>query len=387
MTAARGAPAWRQVAARWTARHDAAAGARGIVPLQLLRGVAATGVVIEHLLQRYGQRGALVGELPGFAERLGQTGVAAFFAISGFIMVHVAYRGDGAGRDPSPGDFLRSRYLRVAPLYYLTTLLMIAFEAATRAFSTRADARMPTLDELALSFAFVPHRGANGLIQPVYELGWTLQYEMFFYLLFALGLLLPGRRGGLAVMAALLALVAIGTGVGAPPVSRGVEIAAYVFTRPILLFFAVGIALGLLRRRWQARLPMLPAPVMALAGLAGLALAATRGEGAVALVGVGFALACNVLVRAAPPVGRAGRSFAAASQGFGDASYSVYLTHSFLLGAFAAVTAPLAARGPVALVALLLLGGLCCTVAGWIVWRLVEVPIDRRLRGRKPGAL
>jgi len=349
-----------------------------IVPVQLLRGIAASGVVVQHVLERYARRGAVVDGLPAFVDRLGEVGVATFFAISGFIMVHIALNG---ATPPTPIAFLRSRFLRVAPLYYLTTLAMLAFMAATRSFSTRGDVPLPGPTELVLSFLFIPHRGVRGVIQPVYELGWTLQYEMFFYLMFALGLAVLARRAGWAVLGALVMLVVIGIGIDAPPQRFGLPILAYVFTRPILLYFAVGIILALVRHRLGERLPSMPAMSVALLGIAALAVAAVAEGLVMPLIAVAVALGTAVLVR---PRYRDG-PFRRMSQAFGDASYSIYLTHSFLLGAFAAVTAGVAGRGPVALLAMVLLACAACAIAGWIIWALVERPIDRLLRSRGRG--
>src|SRR5690606_29076929 len=141
-------------------------------------------------------------------------GVFAFFAISGFTMVFITHR---PGDTPPRGrEFLRARYLRVAPLYYLTTLLIVASSWGTHAMSTKESFRFPTMGEWVLSFLFIPHRGANGLIQPVYELGWSLHYEMFFYLLFAAGLAVHRRYGVALVIGILAVLTALGIGMPAP---------------------------------------------------------------------------------------------------------------------------------------------------------------------------
>jgi exopolysaccharide production protein ExoZ len=351
-----------------------------IVPLQLLRGIAASGVVASHLLERYARRSSVTGDLPDFLAALGHTGVTMFFAISGFIMVHVALRNRSR---PSPVSFLRNRLLRVAPLYYLTTLLMIAFAWATASLSTRTDHGLPSALELALSFLFIPYRAPSGLVQPVYGLGWTLQYEMFFYLLFALGLACGARRGIWCVLAVLGLLVGIGFGMDEPAGRWGVAIVVHTLTRPILLYFAIGMAIALVRNRLEGRLPSLPAPVMALGALIALAFAAMLGDAhGEALAAIAIALGVTVLTYPAPPRSTTGRSFLAMSRAWGDASYSIYLTHSFLLGAFAAATIPLLASVPLALPVLTLLACLVCAAAGWLSWRFVERPMNAMLRRR-----
>ncbi len=365
--------------------HDASAAARAsverdqIVPLQFLRGLAASGVVVEHLLERYARRGALPVGVPEFCAKLGQTGVATFFAISGFIMVFIALRN---GRTtPSGPAFLRGRYLRIAPLYYLTTVAIVAYGWVTHIARPDPAYRLPTAAEWLFSAAFVPHRGVFGPIQPIYELGWTLHYEMFFYVLFAIGLSLWGRRGAFGVLGALGFLIAVGPFVDAPPDAYGLRVAAYVFTRPIMGYFAIGIAIALLRHRFLHRLPRLPVPIMAAILLLALLLAALDYNRATTMAAIAVALAVTILPCAAAGTGR----FAAFSRAFGDASYSIYLTHTFLLGAFAALTASAAMRGLPALTAMALLACLLCGIAGWLTWRWVELPIARRIRGRRPS--
>lgn len=353
-----------------------------IAPLQFLRGVAASGVVIEHLLERYAKRGVIPGGLPDFTSKLGQTGVATFFAISGFIMVYISLRDDR--HPPTGAAFLRSRFLRVAPLYYLTALAMILFGWVTHGFGREPGYRLPNATELILSFGFVPHRGVKGLIQPIYELGWTLHYEMFFYLLFAVGLSLVARRAGIAVLVVLGLLVVAGTGIEAPGDMLGVRIIVYVFTRPIMGYFAIGIAIALIRHRFWRRLPAVPVPVMVVVLLAALAIAAFDLSRGVTMLAIAVALGVTVL----PPAPREGvpGALSMLSRAFGDASYSIYLTHSFLLGAFASATASTAARGAPALVTMTLLACLICFAAGWITWRLIELPIADWLRGRRLSA-
>lgn len=351
-----------------------------IVPLQFLRGVAATAVVVEHLLERYARRDALPAVLPDFTTRLGQTGVATFFAISGFIMVFIALR--DPVRTPTGTAFLRDRYLRVAPLYYLMTALIVLFGVATQSLATTATRRVPNLLETICSLTFIPHRGANGVIQPIYMLGWTLHYEMFFYLVFALSLALLRRKAAYLSLLILASLLLLGMSRDAPPDVWGLALATYVFTRPIMAYFAIGIVSALVRRRLAERLPVVPAPVIATSALIALSIAAATAERVVAMPAIAVAVGCTVLLD--PGLrGRAG-VFNRFSRAFGDASYSIYLTHSFLLGAFAFATARLATRGYVALGLLTALACACCFVVGWLTWRLVEVPITTRLRGRRP---
>lgn len=364
---------WRSFAARISGSvgHDQ------IVLLQLLRGVAASGVVVEHLLERYARRGAIPGDLPDVTARLGQTGVFTFFAISGFIMVYITARDDA--RTMSGAAFFKSRVLRVAPLYYLTTLLMMAFAWFTQSLSTRGAWPLPSVTDFIMSFLFIPHRGVNGLIQPVYVLGWTLHYEMFFYLLFAIGLAMGVRRGTAFVLLVLGALVVAGAWIPAPAERWGLAVIAYVFTRPVMLYFAVGIVLALVRQRIAKRLPRVSVPVVLIVVGVALTIAAAGHGRAITLAAIAVALGMVVLTEPATAHGPLG----ALARAFGDASYSIYLTHSFLLGAFAAATGMIAARSGALLATCVAVACLICFAAGWLTWRFVERPLTDRLRRKR----
>jgi exopolysaccharide production protein ExoZ len=77
------------------------------VSIQILRAVAALAVVVFHA----GQRIAVPFSV-------GQAGVDIFFVISGFVMWIVTDNGK------TPTEFIRARIFRIAPLYWIATLLM-----------------------------------------------------------------------------------------------------------------------------------------------------------------------------------------------------------------------------------------------------------------------
>jgi peptidoglycan/LPS O-acetylase OafA/YrhL len=213
-----------------------------IIPIQALRGMAACLVVIVHLLERLTKRGAFAQPLPDWVWSCGHIGVGVFFAISGFIMVYTT--ADEFGRPSAGKRFFLRRFLRVAPIYYLTSALMVAFAYVTFRYSTNAVYPVPTPPLALMSALFVPYMDYKGLTLPVYELGWTLNYEMFFYAAFALALMAPRRIGLVGVMTALLGLMLVGMLVPAPPPLAGTPVPLFFFTRPVMLYFVIGMALG-----------------------------------------------------------------------------------------------------------------------------------------------
>ena len=106
-----------------------------------------------------------------------------FFVISGFVIFSLTEH-----QVIGPRRFLLDRLARIAPLYWLATLL--AFTAVSLGLPLYGCSSDPLL--LLKSLLFIPAYSPNGHLWPTLLLGWTLNYEMFFYLLFAVFLCLPG---------------------------------------------------------------------------------------------------------------------------------------------------------------------------------------------------
>jgi len=339
-------------------------GSQVILPIQYLRGVAALAVVWHHAA------GQVVGMSVLVPWRFGTSGVDLFFVISGFIMV-VTTSGNGT----RPGDFWRRRIVRVVPLYWLLTLLMVAVALVAPGLFKTLKVAPSTLVQ---SLLFIPHFSQSfpGVVWPLLVPGWTLNFEMFFYAVFGLVLFLPERKRLLPLVGFFLALTAIGLLFG--PFASA---AAQTYTHPMLLEFAAGASIGAwwLGGRW--RLPLASSWILIAAGAALLVLrdqepfgTSTQIVGAI-LVVIG-ALDARFASWRSPVL-----------QALGDSSYSLYLTHIFTLGALRVVWAKLLPQ-PATLattIAFMLLSLVVCAAAGWLVYRWVETPLLHRLnRRRKP---
>jgi exopolysaccharide production protein ExoZ len=172
--------------------------------LQMLRGLAALGVVFYHTDYR----------LPGDVHTEFQ-GVAVFFVISGFIMTYIT-RKDANG-------FLTNRLIRIVPLYWVCTVA-IALLAHANAWLT------------VKSLLFIPYFNFNHDPHPVLGVGWTLNMEIFFYALFALALLISHRWAPVMVAATIVAIVA------AKKYSGCDSIACTVYGHDYVSLFPIGIA-------------------------------------------------------------------------------------------------------------------------------------------------
>jgi exopolysaccharide production protein ExoZ len=145
--------------------------------LQALRGLAALAVVLTHVRIEF--RGTPLWESADAWLRGGESGVDLFFVISGFIMVHTI-RNDRGGW-LSAKSFMIKRLARVWPAYALLTLVvgMLAYRAGL--FSNTDN-----LQALIRSIIFVPVSYQQLFQNQIVIQGWTLNFEMYFYLVLAI---------------------------------------------------------------------------------------------------------------------------------------------------------------------------------------------------------
>ena len=337
-----------------------------ILPIQYLRGIAALMVAWHHG----------VNQLPGleayFPLRFGTSGVDLFFVISGFIMVMTT-----VGKYITPMSFMARRAIRVVPLYWVLTFALVAvILVAPSVFRTTL--LMPA--SLAQSLLFIPHLSPShaGMIWPVLVPGWTLNYEMFFYAMFAASLAFRHR---LAVLAAtLVALVAAGYVLG--PFSNPI---ARTYTDPILLEFVAGAVIGHLWVGSRINLPMLAAAASVLFGVALLVL-----RDAAPLANYTQLLGAILVVVGSLNLSRLEWQCSALRL-LGDASYSIYLTHIFTLGACRWVWVKMgldASNLPWAAL-FMAMALVACWGVGWLAFRWVEAPLlegmNSRLRTKPRG--
>ena len=155
---------------------------RTFTGIQALRAVAALVVVYGHSVNLLHRQQA-VGST-GLDRLQGAIGVDLFFVISGFVLTISA---DGLLRRRHPVRvFFWRRVLRVVPLYWMLTAARLVAIAWWPALSAH---QRPSTWNMVLSFLFLPSTNPAGEIRPVIPVGWTLNFEAFFYVLFAIALL------------------------------------------------------------------------------------------------------------------------------------------------------------------------------------------------------
>lgn len=149
-----------------------------IYNIQILRAIAALMVVAFHTVGT-SEKYSLSTDFFYKVDVWGPSGVDIFFVISGFIMVYIQCK-----KQRSSIQFLIDRVERIVPLYWFLTLsLAILVLLLPSAFNSREFNLGFLLDSLFF-INFISD------VEPIVYVGWTLEYEMLFYLVFGLSLII-----------------------------------------------------------------------------------------------------------------------------------------------------------------------------------------------------
>lgn len=354
-----------------------------IVSIQVLRALAALTVAVGH-----GQ--AFIG-MP--LEKLGRdydwsyllpwgAGVDLFFVISGFIMV---YSSEQLFAQPGGAQtFMWRRLTRIVPLYWAAMALILVK-------ITLQHKPQPDLVSLVSSFLFVPwDTQGTGVPRPIYELGWTLNYEMFFYATFALFVGLPRVRAVALTAGTLATMVALGA------IFRFTNPMLFVWTQPIVLEFVFGMGLALLARNGVTLPHGLRYSLIALgvAALLGDFLHSQEHPHAwvtpndfLRVFGWGVPAAMILAGAVLKRRERAPGPIALAGVALGDASYALYLCHPMVMTVFSRVWLDLGGERvlePHLAVALEIALSIAASLA---VYRWFEKPLTRFLQDRRQARL
>jgi exopolysaccharide production protein ExoZ len=341
--------------------------------LQGLRAIAAYMVVIYHCFEFLHSTNLGIPQIP-----VGQAGVDMFFAISGVIMVWISSERDTAA------SFMLGRLARIVPLYWLATFIAIGLIAFRPWLFPHS---LVTFETVISSLTFVPSHNSSGRLAPILLVGWTLNFEMMFYALLSISLTAPKsvRRSLLLVLMAAVFII----GLLAPKTSF-----ANFYANPMFLEFGFGMAIAAIirRKRTSAIVRRIPSILFIALGVVGLGLSnfIVFDDWVRAFFwGVPSALIVLGIVQldVAKP-----RTVKNAVGRLGDASFSAYLLHPFvltLLGGFA--FKPLGAGYLAAVLVVAMTIGLTALLSS-LSYHLIEAPARNAVRdfqlalARKPQA-
>ncbi len=260
--------------------------------IHYLRGFAALMVVIFHICTTFEQLD------PKLARTFWlESGVDIFFIISGFVMIQSTN-----SQTKNSFRFLLDRAVRIIPIYWILSIF-----AALTFSRSHSDMLLPSL----FFFPVIdPEKGA--LVSAVIPPAWTLNLEIFFYLIFAALVKLSYRNKVISVLAVFISLMVLQRLM--PSMLLG------FYTQPLIFEFLLGMLLA--RYHHFARGWMLPLGVLM------LCLTRTPFQFAPAhyLPGA-FLVVAGVLAL------ESRLKYSVSLNKLGDASYALYLIHMMVITA------------------------------------------------------
>ncbi len=304
----------------------------------------------------------------------GSGGVDIFFVISGFVMTLSSAPLRHASHPAR--TFLARRLERLVPLYWIASAVTIVLALYGPAISRGP---LGTAWHVAASFLFLASSTHGKVNDPVLFVGWSLNFEMAFYFLFAVALAF--RASLLKTVVPILLVVAAMSYLP----QRGMPLVVKFYEDPMLLDFAGGILLALsvthLRRmRWPFSVLLLVAGWTLLLGGSWMIHWYWRPElwGAAGMAIVAAAVALE---------GRWGARTPRWLQELGDASYSIYLVHAIILPHLGVLLAKWGRNDGTAVAVCIATLLVASAVCGVLVYRLVERPIMGWFKGKRKTAV
>ena len=326
--------------------------------VQFLRFLAAMAVVLFHGHQA---STAHTYQWLGYWFDMGAAGVHIFFVISGFVIMHTSY--DSCEKGMPTGRFLLKRFVRIFPIYWICCIAYLAYQ---NTFGTGYDLPFWTW----VGAIFLMPGDSSRIIGP----GWTLSFELFFYLSFATILRLRALTAVTLLTGVFVATIAVGfilrfpgpLGIAHNPLIlefiAGCWL-AYFYNRIRFRSFGLGVA--------SASLGILLFVVGALVDYRSIPLFIVWGIPSIFIVGGSLMMEQSGKLPAS--IDRLGR--------LGDSSYALYLIHVLII----AITLDFGLRSIVplppgqAIIVTLVLAVFCGILAA-MIFELLEKPLLRWLR-------
>lgn len=339
--------------------NAAAAPVQSLTSIQFLRFAAATLVVLHHahtaLIE---SAGTTIFSAQNYIFKFGAVGVHIFFCISGFIMFFITFSGERSG---SSREFLARRLIRLFPLYWLGCIAYLTFHYLN------GSAYKLTWIEVLNAMLLIPGY-ASLIIGP----GWTLAFEMFFYICFTPLVALRPRWALFILCTAMPAIAALGA--IAPAAKSAVPVLDF-----LLLEFAFGAVIAYALITWRKTVerwgPMLLAGSVLLFAF-GLAygfdrLPASLAWGVPSALMVAGAVGCES--RGSVPLW-----FQRVSS-WGDYSYAQYLIHILALDIILMIATPFVRMLEAPILWVVAATALICLLS-YVVHRWLERPLLALLR-------
>lgn len=339
--------------------------------LQYLRGIAALMVVFFHSRSYF-------SEVPQWTH-VGARGVDIFFVLSGFIMAYTTRHIDaGVPAIRAVIEFLSKRIIRIVPLYWIALLWTSRAYWMNWLSTSGSPAALlsnlsPEMISIFKDFAFIPHfsidEDEQGEVFPILIQGWTLNYEMFFYVLFGIALLF-GKYRLIAASAVLGVLYALGK------LYNFHSVPTLFYTAPSLIQFVLGMIVYEIYLKTRG-MQLTRSALIVFCVFGSMLLFSGSRVNDKLVMGIAAAMIVWVFIHAFRDI------HIAALKVLGDASYSIYLFHAAAFEGVRYIIKHLALSSTGFFNGLLIvlsqvMAGLAM---GIVIYYVMEKPILKTLRG------
>ncbi len=299
--------------------------------------------------------------------RIGQSGVDLFFVISGFIMITITQK---AGKENNPVDFLIHRFARIYPNYWFYFFITFAIFLVQPSL---VNASQGNHFDFFRSLFLIP-----AVTLPLVLIAWSLIYELYFYLVFALLIAIKRWAFTIALFLwlALLLIINLFSNPAHEPILK-------LVTNPYPIEFILGaFSAIIISKPFIKKIPATAFFILAAAVVIALPFLfshfyATDGIHGLLAQTLVFGLAYSLLVIAFVAIEQIARkNFPAFLVKLGDISYTIYLSHLLILGAIGRIWSlyfqhPDSAWDNLIVFPLMLV---CIIVYSLIAYRLIEKP-------------
>jgi exopolysaccharide production protein ExoZ len=297
-----------------------------LLSVQRLRGIAVLMVLIVHIedVARHFAGWENVHTL--YSQRLGYSAADLFFVISGFIMAYITFT-----RPFNARSWAISRFIRIYPMYILFSgIVMLMWLRDPRMTMGTGE---QSWTRVLMSMAGLPQADL-----PLLFVGWTVEHEIVFYTVVFLTASLLGRDRLYAVMATLSALA---LGRWLLRLATGIDFWDWHLASPYMIQFTLGVFLFRHSEQLAAlgwKLPLAFSAVFLTLAMSFTESGTINHEPMSRVVLFGLAYSGLLLAFLNGERERRARGHVDTHRDtlvwIGDASYSIYLTHPFVLGAF-----------------------------------------------------
>jgi peptidoglycan/LPS O-acetylase OafA/YrhL len=303
--------------------------------IEVIRFIAATAVVFAHIPY----------------VNIGYFGVDLFFIISGFVMM--------LSTETNKKKFFLKRLFRILPTYYFFTIgvFLIAHFYPNLLNTTTDD-----FSHLIKSLLFIPFDKNGTGHYPVLFLGWTLNYEMYFYLIFALSLIVSFKNRSLVATGILTLFFIICKNYKELPFTAYGDLIVFEFVIGMIIYEAI-----IKRNKFNVLFLIFGIIIATFVNKDGISNRLTN-------YGLPLALLCSIAI-----IIFKDKKFPKIFLTLGGASYSLYLTHPYIIQFFLKIT-NLFALGYIETVIISVVSIVAANIVAMIVYKYLEIPIQNYLR-------